>query len=39
MVGKQVDDEMANVIVSQLLYLANEDPEKDITMYINSPGK
>ena len=34
MVGKQVDDEMANVIVSQLLYLANEDPEKDITMYI-----
>lgn len=38
MVGKQVDDEMANVIVSQLLYLANEDPNKDITMYINSPG-
>ena len=38
MVGKQVDDEMANVIVSQLLYLANEDPEADITMYINSPG-
>jgi len=38
MVGKGVDDEMANVIVSQLLYLANEDPDKDITMYINSPG-
>lgn len=38
MVGKAVDDNMANVIVSQLLYLANEDPEADITMYINSPG-
>ena len=38
MVGKGVDDEMANVIVSQLLYLANEDPNADITMYINSPG-
>lgn len=38
MVGKQVDDNMANVVVSQLLYLANEDPTADITMYINSPG-
>ena len=38
MVVKSVDDEMANVIVSQLLYLANEDPDADITMYINSPG-
>jgi len=38
MIGKQVDDEMANVVVAQLLYLANENPEADITMYINSPG-
>lgn len=38
MIGKQVDDDMANVVVAQLLYLANENPEADITMYINSPG-
>lgn len=38
MVGKQVDDTMANSIVAQLLYLANDDPNADITMYINSPG-
>jgi ATP-dependent Clp endopeptidase proteolytic subunit ClpP len=36
--GQGVDDEIANVLVAQLLYLANEDPTKDITMYINSPG-
>lgn len=38
MIGKSVDDEMANAVVAQLLYLANEDPTSDITMYINSPG-
>jgi len=38
LLGQQVDDEIANTLVAQLLYLANEDPEKDITMYINSPG-
>ena len=38
MIGKQVDDPMANIVVAQLLYLANEDPTADITMYINSPG-
>jgi len=38
LLGQQVDDEVANVLVAQLLYLANEDPEKDITLYINSPG-
>ncbi|GMH89787.1 hypothetical protein TrVE_jg6272 [Triparma verrucosa] len=38
LLGTQVDDEVANVLVAQLLYLANEDPEKDITLYINSPG-
>ena len=38
LLGSQVDDEVANVLVAQLLYLANEDPTKDITLYINSPG-
>ena len=38
MLGKGVDDAMANNIVSQLLYLANEDLTADITLYINSPG-
>jgi len=38
LLGQSVDDEVANVLVAQLLYLANEDPGKDITMYINSPG-
>jgi ATP-dependent Clp protease protease subunit len=38
LLGTDVNDEMANVMVAQLLYLANEDPDKDITIYINSPG-
>mmetsp|Transcript_16277 Transcript_16277/g.21299 ORF Transcript_16277/g.21299 Transcript_16277/m.21299 type:complete len:263 (+) Transcript_16277:235-1023(+) len=38
LLGTGVDDEVANVLVAQLLYLANEDPNKDITLYINSPG-
>jgi ATP-dependent Clp protease protease subunit len=33
-----VDDQVANVIVAQLLYLESENPEKDISLYINSPG-
>jgi len=33
-----VNDEVANVMVSQMLYLASEDPNADITIYINSPG-
>jgi ATP-dependent Clp protease protease subunit len=36
--GTQVEDQMANLIVAQLLYLAREDPDKDITVYVNSPG-
>ncbi len=36
--GTEIDDEMANAIVAQLLFLASEDPDKDIFMYINSPG-
>ena len=34
----QVEDNMANLIVAQLLFLEAEDPEKDIYLYINSPG-
>lgn len=36
--GGPIDDHMANLIVAQLLFLANEDPKKDIHLYINSPG-
>ena len=36
--GTQIDDQVANVVVAQLLYLAREDPEKDISLYIHSPG-
>lgn len=36
--GEEIDDEMANVIVAQLLLLDSENPEKDIMLYINSPG-
>lgn len=36
--GSAVGDDVANVIVAQLLFLEAEDPEKDITFYINSPG-
>lgn len=38
MMGTEIDDEVANGVTAQLLYLESEDPEKDITMYINSPG-
>ncbi|WP_300330402.1 ATP-dependent Clp endopeptidase proteolytic subunit ClpP [Fusobacterium sp.] len=36
--GTEINDSVANAIVAQLLFLEAEDPEKDITMYINSPG-
>ncbi|XP_072052563.1 ATP-dependent Clp protease proteolytic subunit 5, chloroplastic-like [Arachis hypogaea] len=36
--GGAVDDDMANIIVAQLLYLDAVDPNKDIVMYVNSPG-
>lgn len=36
--GEEVNEATANVVVAQLLHLANEDPEKDIQLYINSPG-
>jgi ATP-dependent Clp protease protease subunit len=37
-VGTPIDDDVANLVVAQLLHLEAEDPEKDIQMYINSPG-
>ena len=36
--GTPINDQVSNLIVAQLLYLAQEDPEKDINLYINSPG-
>ncbi len=36
--GQQVDDTISNAIAAQMLYLAGQDPEKDIWLYINSPG-
>lgn len=38
MLGSAIDDNVANSIVAQLLFLAAEDPDKDISLYINSPG-
>jgi ATP-dependent Clp protease, protease subunit len=37
-IGEQVEDGMANTIIAQLLFLESEDPDKDINVYINSPG-
>ena len=37
-VGTPIDDQIANLVVAQLLYLSREDSERDISMYINSPG-
>jgi ATP-dependent Clp protease, protease subunit len=36
--GQEVDDQIANLVIAQLLYLEAEDPEKDVSLYINSPG-
>jgi ATP-dependent Clp protease protease subunit len=36
--GTAIDEQVANVVVAQLLYLSHEDPDKSIQMYINSPG-
>ena len=36
--GTPIDDQIANLIVAQLLHLESEDPEKDISVYVNSPG-
>jgi len=37
-IGEQVHDNMANTIIAQMLFLESEDPDKDINLYINSPG-
>ncbi|MGI5844255.1 MAG: ATP-dependent Clp endopeptidase proteolytic subunit ClpP [Candidatus Xenobium sp.] len=37
-VGEAIDDALANLVIAQLLYLEQEDPDKDIDIYINSPG-
>lgn len=37
-IGEPIDDNVANLIIAQLLFLESEDPKKDIYMYINSPG-
>ena len=36
--GSAINDDVANLIVAQLLFLESEDPEKDVFLYINSPG-
>jgi ATP-dependent Clp protease, protease subunit len=36
--GTPIDDDVANVIIAQLLFLESEDPDKDVSLYINSPG-
>jgi ATP-dependent Clp protease protease subunit len=38
LLGQTIDDNVANVVIAQLLYLEAEDPQKDIHLYINSPG-
>ena len=38
LLGTPIEDQIANLIVAQLLYLEHEDPERDISLYINSPG-
>jgi len=37
-IGTAIDDGVANLVIAQILFLASEDPEKDISLYINSPG-
>ncbi|MEO5949588.1 MAG: ATP-dependent Clp protease proteolytic subunit [Candidatus Saccharimonas sp.] len=37
-IGEEINEQTANIVVAQLLHLANEDPDKDISIYINSPG-
>jgi ATP-dependent Clp protease protease subunit len=36
--GAPIDDDVANVVIAQLLFLESEDPDKDVMMYVNSPG-
>ena len=36
--GSAIDDDVANVVIAQLLFLESEDPDKDMMIYVNSPG-
>src|SRR5450759_618765 len=38
LIGRPIDDVVANLVVAQLIYLSADDPEKEIQLYINSPG-
>jgi len=37
-VGGTIDDELANIVIAQMLFLSNEDPRADVSLYVNSPG-
>ncbi len=37
-IGRPIDDELANLVVAQLVHLESDDPEKDVSVYVNSPG-
>jgi ATP-dependent Clp protease protease subunit len=37
-IGQQIDDDIANLVVAQLIHLESDDPDKDIAIYVNSPG-
>ena len=37
-IGQPIDDDIANLVVAQLIHLESEDPDKDISVYVNSPG-
>lgn len=37
-IGGPIDDSMANLVIAQMLFLQGEDPDKDINLYVNSPG-
>jgi ATP-dependent Clp protease protease subunit len=37
-IGQQIDDDVANLVVAQLIHLESDDPDKDVAIYVNSPG-
>ena len=37
-IGQEIEDGMANLVIAQLLFLESEDPDRDVFLYINSPG-
>ena len=37
-IGQEIEDNMANLVIAQLLFLESEDPDKDVFLYLNSPG-